>query len=294
VRRPRTWWLAGVLAGGALAMAGCDAGQVQPAALPVVEAGPPISAIAQDPRAYIGKRATVHGEVDRVLGTHAFVLDGDAFVGGKDLLVVTNDTLPLVEERAGSDPLRAHDLVLVSGMVRQFQVADAERELRIQLDDAQLADWTGTAAIVATRVDVTPRTEAWRQANSSGASREDSSLPLVPIARITGDPETFVGRIVRVAGTVDEAQGRLFTLDGPGTVFDDDLLVVAPMPATAAERQAAPQREAQVQVIGTVRTFDLASLQREFGADLFPSGFISARWTGRPVIAAQSVVRQSR
>jgi hypothetical protein len=230
---------------------------------------------------------TLCADVDHVVGPHAFVLDGDAFVDGKDLLVVTGGSLPAGPGRPAAASLRASDLVLLSGTVRTLDVPAAEKEIGADLDDGRLAEWAGTPAIVASAVTVTPRRDV------PGATQGDDqnpalSAPLVPFDRILKNPDAFYGRIIRVAGVIRDAQGRLFTIDDAGVMFDDHLLALAPANAPLDAVHASQA----VQVTGTLRAFDLPAFQRELGANVFPDTF--ANWNGRPVLVAQYVVQDPR
>lgn len=164
--RPRRsgvrWWAIGaVTAAVALFQAGCTGpagGRPVADQASVPDTGATISLIAERPRTYFGKTVTVSGEVDRVYGPHAFLFEGDQFVGGADLLVVTRQPLPAVPGRPADAPLRAGDIVQVTGLVRPLDAAALQRELGVDLPtNLLLAELADRPVVVARTTAVTAR-----------------------------------------------------------------------------------------------------------------------------------------
>lgn len=78
--------------------------------------------VAEEPREYIGKKVTVAGEVEEVVGPRAFVIQDDDIFGGEEVLVVsTADIASPVEDSE----------VQVTGTVRLVSVTELEREFEL-------------------------------------------------------------------------------------------------------------------------------------------------------------------
>ncbi|BAZ68622.1 MAG: hypothetical protein KME28_17040 [Pelatocladus maniniholoensis HA4357-MV3] len=78
--------------------------------------------ITTDPQQYYGKRLAVTGEVENITDANSFTLDEDKLFGGQDLLVLYQNAQPKVTE---------NEKVAVTGVLRQFVVADLEREYKL-------------------------------------------------------------------------------------------------------------------------------------------------------------------
>ena len=112
----------------------------------VTEGDEPIT----EPDRFVGQTVTVSGEVSDLLGPSAFEIAGED-AGGEGLLVVGAAQAPTL----GDDTV-----VQVTGTVRDgFDVAEAERELGLSLDDALFASFLGRHYIAATNVEVLPANE---------------------------------------------------------------------------------------------------------------------------------------
>lgn len=81
--------------------------------------------ITEDPNQYYGKSLAVTGEVENIVGPNAFTLDEDELLGASDLLV-------LVATPKGT--INDGEKVAVSGVLRQFVVADIERDYDLTWD----------------------------------------------------------------------------------------------------------------------------------------------------------------
>lgn len=84
--------------------------------------------VAEKPEQLIGQTVTVEGEVDKVYSPTAFSVQDDKVFGGDKVLVITpNGTTP-------STAIKDDQNVQVTGEVRQFVVADFEREYNLTWD----------------------------------------------------------------------------------------------------------------------------------------------------------------
>jgi hypothetical protein len=129
--------------------------------------------------------------------------------------------------RLGEDfrELESHQTLAVftGSALRMFSLAQAEQELRQDLDDNLFSSWEGKPAVIADRVSVVvgpllPRQTAptW----SIGATFDS----------VTDNPSSYVGQNVTVCGEVDDVDllPRAFSLEDRDLVFDEHLLVGQP------------------------------------------------------------------
>ena len=151
----------------------------------------------------------------------------------------------------------------VTGPVRRFALADIEREIGFDLDDALFTGWEDKPAVVATSVNPTPRT-----------TPANLAQPAV-IPNLLENQAEFHGQRVTVSG-------RATQLIGPNAfILDDRLLVVA------RDLPAGLQDDEVVQVTGTFSRFDREWVERELGIPVQGRGFEELR--DRPVIVADTI-----
>ncbi|MDQ4077382.1 MAG: hypothetical protein M3220_14185 [Chloroflexota bacterium] len=114
-----------------------------------------VAEISEGARPSAGGRVLVAGQVNRVIAPNAFTIGGEAFAGGGEVLVVTGQPIPVIDERP-EGPIE-EDLVLVEGLVQEFDLATFEETVGQDLDDARFAEFEGTPAIISQEVRLTPR-----------------------------------------------------------------------------------------------------------------------------------------
>ena len=112
------------------------------------------------------------------------------------------------------------------------------------------------------------------------------------LADLTNDPEEYYGRSVTVDGVVGETvEPNAFVL-ADEAVLEDDVLEDAEGVLVVSGPDAAPnlaEGEA-VQVVGTLREFDLAAFEEDLGVDLDDALYKEG---GRPAIAAREILQTS-
>ena len=118
-------------------------------------------------------------------------------------VVGARDLGAIVGGEAGE--LAEDNLVQVRGIVRIFRLADIEREIGADLDDAAWREWEGQPVVVATEVDRTV-------VRPFGEEFVDARL--ATIERLEDEPNLFVGQRVVLTGEIDERLGvRGFVLE---------------------------------------------------------------------------------
>ncbi|MEC4984919.1 MAG: hypothetical protein SAJ37_21815 [Oscillatoria sp. PMC 1068.18] len=146
--------------------------------------------------------------------------------------------------------------VQVTGKVEQFTVVDFEKEYSLDLDEEVYAEYEEKPAIVAQSLALAPDPE-----------------------EIAENPDQYYNYPIAVEGEVEEVYSdNSFKLEG------EDLLVIAPDATVAKE-------EEQVTIVGEVRPFVLADLEKEYDLtwDLEVKEKIEAEYKEKPVMIAREI-----
>ncbi|MCU0537647.1 MAG: hypothetical protein MUD14_27490 [Hydrococcus sp. Prado102] len=85
--------------------------------------------ISANPSQYYGRTLAVSGEVENVYGANTFTLDEDQLFGGEDLLVIVRNA------QGVSTPVEVDQTVATTGVLREFVVAELEREYNFNWDE---------------------------------------------------------------------------------------------------------------------------------------------------------------
>lgn len=250
------------------------------------EAGATVSAIADSPDAFFGRRVTVSGVVGERLSRRAFTI-GESGIGEEVLVVSAQGS------SGAATPLTESAALRVTGTVRRFDLRAIEDEIGADLDGGLFSDWRGSPVIVASAVQPLDRAAARpastgtaggdAQVDGTGRNTGIAGAAGATIDRILDDPRAYIGRTVTVRGEVDDLVGpRAFMLEDGDLFFDDELLVVS-----AGRLPRLVEGEGEVRVTGQVRRFNRAEVEDELGIRLDERPF--ADYEGRPVIVARSV-----
>lgn len=146
------------------------------------EVGATVEEIAGSGPTYPGQLVTVNGEVSELVDDSAFVLEDE-------LLVVPVPAARLEGLETGSN-------VRVTGPAREFDVADFERRLGVDLPDDELRRYEGRAGCRPTRGDqrsaASTAARPGRQASPAAQARR-SRCPVCPVTHQPGCPVTHQG-----------------------------------------------------------------------------------------------------
>lgn len=229
------------------------------------------SEVVNNPEQLIGKTVTIRSEPVRTLGPNSFTLRDEQFFGSEPILVVnaTGSTVTL--------PTEADTEVQVTGEVRQFVLADLERDYRLGLQPEQYREYENKPVIIAQSIAAAPKP-----------------------GEITQNPQQYYGQTLAVTGEVEDLQNaNVFTLDEDQLLGATDLLVIQATPKAgsqqAGNQQAGnqqPIREGEkVAVSGVLRPFVRAEFERDYDLTL-DQGIVQkleAEYSNKPVLIAQEV-----
>ncbi|WP_348249530.1 hypothetical protein [Leptolyngbya sp. GB1-A1] len=216
--------------------------------------------VAENPNRYIGQMVTIRSEPIEKIGPSTFTAENEQFFGTEPILVVNASGQPFVFPEDGVD-------IQATGEVRNFVLADIEREYKLGLDANTYREYENRPAIIAQSLAVSPEP-----------------------GELTSDPQQYYGKPLAVTGEIEAIQGaNAFTLDEDQLIGGQELLVLRPNAATA--NQPAIQDGEKVAVTGTLRPFVVADLEREYGFN-WDTGIqqqLEAEYTNKPVLVADAV-----
>ncbi len=96
-------------------------------------------------------------------------------------------------------------------------------------------------------------------------------------------PAAYMGKVVTLVGEVEQqyASGS-FRIDGKGTWWDDEILVVVPR-----EQVATLAEGADVRVTGEISQLVVTEIERDYGLDFVNE--VEVEFRGKPIVIARSV-----
>ena len=213
--------------------------------------------VVDNTAALLGKTVTVRSKPINKLGPSTFTVSDQKFFGSESILVVNATGKPFVM------PTESGQEVQVTGTVRNFVLADIEREYKLGLQPNLYAEYESKPAIVA------------------------QSMALAPTpGELTSDPKKYYGKTLAVSGEVETIRSpNSFTLDEDKLIGGEDLLVIHTVPKTSVKEGE------KVAVTGVLRSFVLAELERDYDLqwDLTLKQKLEAEYTNKPVLVATGV-----
>lgn len=213
--------------------------------------------IAENLESYIGETVTVREEVTEVVGEYAFLMEEEELFGGEEILVI-NASGEGVELVDGEDTD-----IQVTGEVREFVIADVEREFDLDLDPDFYAEYEQQPAIIG------------------------QSIALAPDPNdITEEPELYYYERIALNGEIEEVlDTNIITIDEESLFGGEDILVLNPnaeMSYTEGE---------EVTMTGILRPLNYAEIEGEYDLewDLDLQREIEAEYNERPLFVADEV-----
>ncbi|HHP7231348.1 MAG TPA: hypothetical protein ACFCUY_10885 [Xenococcaceae cyanobacterium] len=210
---------------------------------------------------YVGQMVTVRSEVEEELGESGFVLEADEFFGGEPFLLLNAGAVPVTRP--------SEDIAVQgTGTVREFVIADIERDYGIDLDEELYIDYENRPVVIAESVALAPTPE-----------------------ELAENPSAFYDQVIAVEGEVgDLFSSNTMSLYEEGWIDDIGLIVVGVNSDLNAESNPLQSGE-MVVVTGMARPLDVNLLQQdsELGWDETEISEFEARYTDRPVIVADDI-----
>lgn len=240
----------------AVLLPACTSNQPE-AAVPESEQNVTTEEVADDTEELIGQTVTVRDEVEATEEPNTFKLTDDEFFGGEEVLVINASGTPFLLPTDGDTEVQ------VSGEVRQFVIADIEREFGFDLDPTLHAEYEEEPAIIADSIALAPEP-----------------------GEITEDPEQFYNQPIAVEGEVAEVRDvNSFTLNDEELFGGEDLLVLNASPTQTIEDGET------VAVVGELRPFVVADIERDYDLtwDLETQQELEAEYREKPVFIAREV-----
>ncbi|MDV2994597.1 MAG: hypothetical protein N4J56_004251 [Chroococcidiopsis sp. SAG 2025] len=213
--------------------------------------GTQISEITDRPNAnLIGKTVTVNGEVEEVISSKAFIIEGERFFNDPELLVLNLSDSPIVNDSN----------IQVTGTIRQFSKSEIENQFDLNLAQELEVKFKGKPVLIAKAVVLTPEP-----------------------GELAEEPSPFMGKTVTLKGKVEKViSHNAFTLDDEEFIGGKELLVVGTMPAISSIDAGET-----VRVTGLIRQFVAAEIEKDLDIKL-QSG-LKVEYEGKAVAIARSV-----
>lgn len=141
-----------------------------------------------------------------------------------------------------------------------------------------LASSTCLALAVSGACERNPDAEPTAQTPQAGATAE--------VQEIKDSPGQFYGRTLTLSGEVEQLHGdRAFVLEGDGSLFQDELLVVTRSPVAFGTHRL--RKDDDVLARGKIQPLVVAEIERELGWDLSPE--LETEFRDKPVMVAESI-----
>lgn len=208
--------------------------------------------VAEQTEAVDGQSVTVRSKIQQKIGKSSFTLDNN----GEEIVVVNASGKPFLLPSEDDYEIQA------TGEVKNFVLADIERQYSLGLDSDLYVEYENKPAIIA------------------------KSLALAPDpGEITQSPERFYDLQIAVEGEVEDVvDANTFTLDEEQLFGATDLLVIGIPVTDALDGQT-------VTVTGKLRKFVLTEFERDYDLtwDLDVKNKLEAEYSEKPVFVADGI-----
>ena len=248
----------------ALVLPACNDARQEAAAPPVAgETNVTTEEVADETNRLIGQTVTIRSEPVEKINANTFTVSDEQFFGTESILVVNASGQPFVL------PAEDNVEVQVTGQVRNFVLADVEREFNLGLDREVYVEYENKPAIIAQAIALAPEP-----------------------GEISSDPEQYYGKELAVTGEIEDVTGaNSFTLDEDQLFGATDLLVLRANPVAGAPAVVPVKDGETVAVTGVLRPFVVADIERDYDLtwDLELQRKLEAEYSQKPVLIADAV-----
>ncbi|MBW4490077.1 MAG: hypothetical protein KME12_20030 [Trichocoleus desertorum ATA4-8-CV12] len=246
----------------ALVLPACTDGR-QEAAAPPPAGNVTTEEVANETNRLIGQTVTIRSEPIKKIAPNTFTVSDEQFFGTESILVVNASGQPFVL------PTDDGVEVQVTGQVRNFVLAEVERDFDLDLDPEVYVEYESKPAIIAQAIALAPEP-----------------------GKITEDPQPYYGKALAVTGEVEDIRTpNSFTLDEDELFGATDLLVLRTNPKAGALAVAPVKDGETVAVTGVLRPFVVADIERDYDLtwDLDLQRKLEAEYSQKPVLIADAV-----
>jgi hypothetical protein len=212
--------------------------------------------IVRDRDNFVGKSVTIRSKPVQRISLRSFAVRDNRFFGGNPIIVInaSGASFELPEDQ--------NIEVQVTGQVRNLDIKKIENDFKLNIQDESYQDYIGQPVIVARDIALAP-------------------LP----AQITTSPEQFYGRRVAMMGKVKDIQNPIsLKLDKNNLLGGQDLLVLF-----KRTPRVAINKGQTVAVMGEVRPFVRADIERDYKMNLNSINELESKYTNKPVLIADAV-----
>lgn len=121
-------------------------------------------------------------------------------------------------------------------------------------------------------------------AGTAGCADMDRGAAETTVEEVRDEPSAYMGKVITVVGEVEEkyASGA-FTIDGKGTWWNDEILVVVPR-----EQTVALDHGTDVRVTGEVMQLMITDIERDYGLDF--ESELETEYRDKPILMARNMV----
>ncbi|MCC5647666.1 hypothetical protein LC607_33120 [Nostoc sp. CHAB 5824] len=214
--------------------------------------------VADNTNELIGKTVTIRSTPIRKLGPSTFTIADKQFFNAKPILVVNASGKTFTLPTDPNTPIQA------TGPVRNFVIADINRDYNLGLDPNLYKEYETQPAIIAQSIALAPKP-----------------------GELTTNPQLYYGKNLAVTGEVENIRNtNSFTLDEDKLFGGQDLLVIR-----AGTPKGTVNEGEKVAVTGVLRPFVVVELERDYDLkwDLTLQKQLEAEYRNKPVLVATEV-----
>jgi len=223
-----------------------------------------INEILKNPSGFTGKQVRVDGEVDRVLGPHAFVVQKEVPGPNPSMLVIS-----LVPYWEITGTLQNSSNVHLEGQVYNYSQSQFEREYgRLNAPEIKPENITQPVLLIGIQEQKQAGLALTDAASNNAAAQSRTNPVPTKLDTVLDNPGNFYGKYVTVTGTVNHIESNYaFVMHDDVLIRRDEILVLGLQPLNTVVPQLQKDRPATVS--GVVRHLYPAEFQwkrEQFGA----------------------------
>ncbi|OCQ92836.1 hypothetical protein BCD64_08860 [Nostoc sp. MBR 210] len=205
----------------------------------------------------IGKTVTIRTQPIRLIGPTSFTVNDKELFDNQNILVINATGKPFTLPSTNDIPLQ------ITGQVRRFDLAQINRDYKLDLQSEYYSDYDDQPVIVAKSLALSPNP-----------------------GELTTNPSAYYGKQLTVTGKVENISNAIaYTLDEDKLLGGEDLLVLHTKP------QARVKQGEQVTVSGVLRPLVIAELERDYNLtwDSNLRKQLTAKYRNKPVLVVTNV-----